>query len=399
METKVFTSRIKVLPEEEVPTTQSLDFSSIFNKANSSVEQNTVQQQTISSMIQNNLPRNASSVSNSAGNALLQQIQQATSSAPMTQYSSLTSDYNKQAAASIKSLVGISSTYNSSDLLPSSTQEIVNSDLLANSQSRHSQLQQSNLSNMAKQQKFKSMRPSKIPESAVEMPTNDQIAKLDVQFGGLEFGSDSLSFSLGNEVFQEPVGHVKGNKVATPSASTLLGGDTNYRQSNNMTDITNKSLSGGTNQVKNTVIGHQNLTAEALLDRASKSVGHYGQSNLVDIGKSSKDYSSLNSQNIQGGDNYKTTYSNESGYNSSYSNVTTSYSYTNSQTGNYYSNSFSANPTSNAPSTKLNLDNSQTKHYDVSTGQVTNVGTMGLVSTTNVLKNSLSASKFTIINQ
>lgn len=382
-----------MLPEEEVPTTQSLDFSSIFNKANSSVEQSAVQQQTISSMIQNNLPRNTS---NSAGNALLQQIQQATSSAPsMTQYSSLTSDYNKQAAASIKSLVGISSTYNSSDLLPSSTQEIVNSDLLANSQSRHSQLQQSNLSNIAKQHKFKSMRPSKIPESAVEMPTNDQIAKLDVQFGGLEFGSDSLSFSLGNEVFQEPVGHVKGNKVATGNASTLLGGDTNYRQSNNMTDITNKSLSSATNQVKNAVIGHQNLTAEALLDRASKSVGHYGQSNLVDIGK--KDFSSLNSQNLQG-DNFKTTYSNESAYNSSYSNVTTNYSYTNSQSSNYYSNSFSANPTSNPPSNKLNLDNSQNKHYDVSTGQVTNVGTMGLVSTTNVLKNSLSASKFTFIH-
>lgn len=369
---------------------------------------------TMSSIMSANISRPP----NVAGQTLLQHIQQSSSAqtSNLNQYS--LSQYTKQATESIKSLVGLtsSSTYNSTnaDLLSSNDRDLENS--LSGSQT-------ASLSN--KSSRMKVSRSSKIPESAVEMPSNDSIAALGVHFGTLEFGSDNSQFSLGNDsssVFQDAVSHVTKAKKSEPNSlqtSSMLAQttDASYRPptNSNINDGTNKAVSSS--MIQNSVLGHQSLTSDSLLDRNSKSsVGPYGQK-VLDRSNKTADYSSVSpQQTVNVSDitsTYKTTtYSSDPTYNSvaNYSTSTTgSYPYSSSsqtgygnQVGNYSSNfSGSAiNNHSNSSGQKLrDIDtNSQQKQYDVSNAIVTNsVGSLGLISnstvTTNVLKNTLPASE------
>jgi hypothetical protein len=418
METKVFTPSTKISEKDELnvreklssnlTSSQSTNLSQYMSKP-STVDSS---QPTMSSILSANISRNA----NVAGQTLLQQIQQSSSSqaSNLNQYS--LSQYTKQATESIKSLVGLtSSTYNSSnaDLLSSNDRDLDNS--LSSSQA-------SNLSNKASRMKV-TRSSSKIPESAVEMPSSDSITSLGFQFGTLEFGSDNSQFSLGNDssVFQDAVSHVtKAKKPESNSLSTssLLAqsSDATYRPSNTsmITDATNKVVSSSI--IQNSVLGHQSLASDSLLDRNNKStVNPYGQKVIDRSNKSAADYSSVTPpQNVNVGDitsTYKTTTYSDPTYNSvtNYATATTaSYPYSSSsQTGygnqvaNYSSNfaGVAINNHSNSSAQKLrDIDsNSQQKQYDVSNPMVSNVGSLGIISnstvTTNVLKNTLPASK------
>ncbi|CAG2101213.1 unnamed protein product [Medioppia subpectinata] len=391
METKVFTPSTKISEKEEMevrdhPSNQTSGLSQFMSKP--TVDAN----QSMSSLLSSNVSRNPNVA---AGQTLLHQIQQsnAAQNPALNQYSL---SYNKQATESIKSLVGLNSganfSANNADLLSNSDRDL---DSLSSSQP-------SGLSN--KTSRIKQTRPSKIPESAVEMPSNDTIAALGVHFGTLEFGSDQ--FSLGTD-FSDTVSHVNKAKKADanslPQSSMLSqSSESTYRPST--TSSIKDSNKGVSPIISNPVLGgHQSMASDSLLDRSNKSsVGQFAHKVLERNNKS--DYSSVPSQqNVNSADitsNYKNTYSSDTSYN--YSTTTpSSYSYSNSQSvygnpvvGNYSTNFSGTNigNTSNSSNQKLrDMDSgSQQKQYDVSNNSV---GSLGLNSTvtTNVLKNTLSA--------
>ncbi|XP_054160330.1 ubiquitin-associated protein 2-like [Oppia nitens] len=399
METKVFTPSTKISEKEEIEVRDKMSSKLSQNNQNpnltqfmpkSSVDSN---QQSMSSLLSANISRNANVA---AGQTLLQQIQQ--SNAGQTSSLNQFSHYNKQATESIKSLVGLtsSSNYNNnnSDLLSTNERDL---DSLTNPQ---------NISMTNKTARIKQTRPSKIPESAVEMPSNDTIAALGVHFGSLEFGSDSNQFSLSsdtNAVFQEAVSHVnkqKKSETNSLSSSSILtqSTDNTYRPSNtNINDSANKVVSSSI--IQNSVLGHQSLTGDTLLDHNKSSVGQYAHKVLDRTNKS--DYSSVSpQQTVSSTDitsNYKTTYSSDNTYNSSYSTTSSStYPYTNSQSYGNYSTNFSGTAignTSNSSNQKLrDMDtNPQQKQYDVTNNSVGSLGMINSTVTTNVLKNTLSA--------
>jgi hypothetical protein len=178
-----------------------------------------------------------------------------------------------------------------------------------------------------------------------------------------------------------------------------------------ITDATNKVVQSSI--IQNSVLGHQSLASDSLLDRSNKStVNPYGPKVIDRSNKPGADYSSVTPpQNVNVGDitsTYKTTTYSDPTYNSvtNYATATTaSYPYSSSsQTGygNQYSSNFAGvaiNNHSNSSAQKLrDIDsNSQQKQYDVSSPMVSNVGSLGIISnstvTTNVLKNTLPASK------
>lgn len=405
METKVFTASTKICEKEEMGVRESMSSKLTSQASNlsqfmakSGVESS---QPSMSSLLSANISRNPN-VTNVAGQTLLHQIQQSSAgqTPSLNQYSL---SYNKEATESIKSLVGLTSsaTFNSnnSDLLSTNEQDL---DSLTNAQT-------SSLSH--KGSRLKTSRTSKIPESAVEMPSNDTITALGVHFGTLEFGSESNQFSLGDNssVFQDAVNHVtKAKKPETNSLSTgsmlSQNSDNTYRPSTtNMNDSTNKVVSSAI--IQNSVLGHQSLTSDSLLDRNSKSSVGFAQK-VLDRNSKSNEYSAQ--QSVGASDmTYKSTYPSETNYNSNnYSTAANSagYPYSSNQSGygnqgvTNYSTNFSGTTIGNhstGSNQKLrDIDhNSQHKSYDVSN----TVGSLGLMSnstvTTNVLKNTLTASK------
>ena len=415
METKVFTPSTKISEKDEMGVRETIasklkgsqpsNLSQFMSKP--SVESS---QPSMSSLLSANISRNT----NVAGQTLLQQIQQSTAGQTQTlnQYSL---SYNKEATESIKSLVGLTSsaTYNSS-----------NADILSNNEQDLESLTNAQTSNMTNKSSRLKPRSSKIPESAVEMPSNDTMTALGVHFGTLEFGSESNQFSLGTDnspVFQDAVSHVTNSKKPDNSLSTSSmlsqGNDNTYRGPNASIDSSNKVVSSS--MIQNSVLG-QSLASDSLLERTTKSTVNQFAHKVLDRNNKS-DYPSVSpKQTVSGSDmssNYKNTYS-DSNYNSSnYSTPSSAYPYSSNsqsvygnQVANNYSTNFSGTTIGNhsgPTNQKLRDVDSVNQHktYDVSNTLVTNtVGSLGLISTvlnstvtTNVLKNTLSASELSYL--
>ncbi|XP_060594663.1 ubiquitin-associated protein 2-like isoform X2 [Ruditapes philippinarum] len=109
----------------------------------------------------------------------------------------------------------------------------------ASSVSQNAMLQQ-----RQKPQRSKLPPPSKIPASAVEMPGN-MMTTLDVQFGNLEFGSDSSAFSFGgNESVNSAFTSADSNSTSTVNDH---GGAT-VGQVQNLSKTSESLISGGLEQ-------------------------------------------------------------------------------------------------------------------------------------------------------
>ncbi|XP_021931148.1 protein lingerer isoform X2 [Zootermopsis nevadensis] len=93
--------------------------------------------------------------------------------------------------------------------------------------------------------------PSKIPQSAVEMPgdaINSSIGYLDVQFGGLEFGSETSSFETSSEQSKYP-SNVSGSVLdSLPSPRTTSNLDLSGTNQTSVLDTYSGTSSQKTNQ-------------------------------------------------------------------------------------------------------------------------------------------------------
>lgn len=291
-ETKVFTPSTSVqstVPEENTttPLSQSLDLVSLLHKQSSDATAN-------------GLP---SQQAGAVG-------QPPTGSSPGQNQFSL-SQYAQQAAESIKAAVGITSgmsnvssasavssqAYSSFPSAPPGVppSSLVQSTVDLQGTSLHQQLhqqatlmkqqqQQNVLPSRAKSQRPRIPPPSKIPESAVEMP-DDAITALDVQFGGLEFGTDSsFNFSgLSESGFQDSVGSNHLNSAASVHSGSVSSTSSVTNQANSLKDsyglsaashLTTKDLSqsSGLNSQK----GSDSMMLSSQNDRSKVSGPNYG---------------------------------------------------------------------------------------------------------------------------
>lgn len=223
METKVFTPSTKAVAEKESISditsnaSQGLNFSTLLSKQASEASSQHGQQP-ITSILGSNVPRSTSA--SSAGAALLQQLQQGVSSPSQINKFSL-SQYTKQATENIKSLVGIPPTSystNNQNMINTDTLESQVNELSSRQIESQNEVNQQGSLNSSKSQppRLQKMR-SKIPESAVEMPSNDSISALNVQFG-------ALPFDLGSEnskAFHDIVNHVKSSSIKSVPSGTI----------------------------------------------------------------------------------------------------------------------------------------------------------------------------------
>lgn len=445
METKVFTPSTKAMSKKDeinelvsntVSPTQGISFNSLLGKQTTETS-NQSDPQSMSSIL-------GSTSNTSAGVALLQQLQQQAASSQASQVNKFSlSQYTKQATENIKSLVGIpTTTFSSTNASIISTTNLDNQ--VSNLSSR-SQLQTSNdnqAANLAnsKPQRLSGKRPTKIPESAVEMPTNDSISSLNVQFG-------ALPFDLGPEtsnVFQDVVNHVTsksnqgvtGGQAAGGSSSLTSAALLNAAVSDNVFRRTDNSGTQSTDTkasnaasadlvLQNSVIGSQSIS-EVGLDPSKNSYGSKvldssrGKSNLYSNGQVQSQTSSSSDISTYKNASYPQTDSSSSYVSSmvSYGAVSTTAPYVYSSanqtvgaysTGTNYSSNFQPTTTthSSVSTQKIGMNDldttvtSQHKHsYDLqNVSNIAAAGSLGLVSnstvTTNVLKNSLTASKLT----
>lgn len=258
---------------------------------------------------------------------------------------------------------------------------------------------------------------SKIPEQAVEMPSSDSIGSLDVQFGALQFGTDTSAFSLGVEGFQDSFAQGKNITSNQQSVSsniaplTLTDTSDIYRSSSNSAiGDTSKVQNNSSPNVQSTVLGHQqSLGTESLIDSAKNAVSYGLQK---DSGKSSDTYSVQQQASANDLTSYKSgsyaSYGGASNY--SAASTTSNYPYSTSNSGysqvpTNYSGNFSGSSVHSAGSTQKitgTLDSTQQKHYESMTNpSLSNSGSFQVSSstvTTNVLRNSLSASKFIVLD-
>lgn len=213
METKVFTPSTKVIPEKDEIKEQTSKSSNHIN-----VEENS--QPTISSIISSNIKK-----SPSAGQAFIQRIQQQSQNSNLNQYNM---QFNsKHATESIKSLVGLSK-----------------NNMISND---HSLDNLSKTSQPTNQNRIKNQTmASKIPESAVEMPSNDGISNLSIHFGSIELGSNNFPLSSNDTSLFDSVGQSIAKKADNKNLSLLSTNssttETNYRTGDNSGNVTNKNL-------------------------------------------------------------------------------------------------------------------------------------------------------------
>lgn len=98
--------------------------------------------------------------------------------------------YNQQATESIKAAVGVGSAANSvTNSNYPVAQTVSSADASSVTTSKPIPAPQ-----RTKTPRVRVPPPSKIPESAVEMPEDSAVSSLEVQFGGLEFGTDTFDF-------------------------------------------------------------------------------------------------------------------------------------------------------------------------------------------------------------
>lgn len=275
-----------------------------------------------------------------AGAQLLQSLKQS----PNQQVQSSNALYNQSATESLKSLVGISAqTYTGT----------------SDQQNKSANPDPNSLS----QQSVKKV--TRIPSSAVEMPSNDPVTALGVQFGALDVNFD---------------GHVQ--------QQTNRG----YEQGRVAND---KSVSGQQSSILN--------PAPQVVDDRSKSF----VKSTIDAAKSTDLYHNSGQQQQSGqqvGDGFKTTpapgYGPTPGYSSGLSNASAPYNaYVNQQQGSYSQSVTNQVNYSNQGSNKSqqSLSGLRDFHDPSNSGQkYPDLHSSGFVSstqTTNVIKNSLPASK------
>lgn len=277
METKVFTPSSKVIPEkEETHSAQNAAAISYLSNKNEPANQ----QPTMSAILSGNLNKQRPSAS-TPGQALLQQIQQQSSTSQnsnLNQYA--LNQYSKQATESIKSLVGLSSNnmIAAGDMIGSSEHGLENN--LATKQSPQ----------LSSQNRIKvPNRNTKIPDSAVEMPSNDPIKNLALHFGSLEFGNNSFPISGADSNLFDSVSHTTGkkvdNKTLLPSSSDASNANSNFRTGNSsnagkpilqnpvLTQSLNESILNADHRDKNLNQNHYN--SKAGLDRKSNDYMSY----------------------------------------------------------------------------------------------------------------------------
>ncbi|KAH9378130.1 hypothetical protein HPB48_004270 [Haemaphysalis longicornis] len=144
------------------------------------------------------------------------------------------SGFNQQATESIKAAVGVgssspASTLTNSGSYPSHSQPVAASPADAPVPSKPAPAPQ-----RTKTPRVRVPPPSKIPESAVEMPEDSAVTSLDVQFGGIEFGTDTFDFGATDgpvpvSTSQPPsmppgLGHGEQQAAAVPSSTPYLDG-------------------------------------------------------------------------------------------------------------------------------------------------------------------------------
>ena len=434
METKVFTPSTKTISEKDeliAEQNKSVNHNTSqaspqlsFVTSNKGEESAQPQQPTMSAILSGSVKRPTPAT---AGQALLQQIQQQ-SSAPQNLNQYNLSQYSKQATESIKSLVGLSSGNIISNELISSNDHQQSHQLENNSTHVPKQPIQSLNQQQQSRLKVQNQRSSKIPETAVEMPSNDPISNLSVHFGSLEFGTNSFSIgandsNLFDSVTQNTNSKQEGKNMPLLSSNNDTTSNSNYRSSNsNVVTQANKSILQSS--VLSQGLNDSILTADHRNDKPLNS-------NVYSSNKQQMERKNDYMSNMA----YKQSYaSNENAYSSAYqasvpaSNVGY-YSNTNQPFGNsgpasqslmasnaygstYNSNNVSANATNNSQhvSKIRDIDNSvsqqqviassasaSNKPYDASG---VGTGSLSLMSnstvTTNVLKNTLSASMFTV---
>ncbi|KAL3285848.1 hypothetical protein HHI36_000368 [Cryptolaemus montrouzieri] len=204
--------------------------------------------------------------------------------------------------------------------------------------------------------------PSKIPASAVEMPgdLNSSIGYLDVQFGAMDFMSDSSSFDgVVDAKYGQANSASMDNSVPTPTANLDL---TNTNQNSNLDAYSPKSnaqssissaLTQNLPSVENIptsehVSGAGNYSVSSRTSAANAAAQSSTPQAVLDINKQadSHSYSQSSTYNAYQSKNYNSTYNASQTTTSSYQPTN---SYVNSQTGSYntpsantYQNSYSS---------------------------------------------------------
>lgn len=399
METKVFTPSTKVMPEKDevlsepnkalnhnTSTASMPTYMSNKNEGNS--------QPTMSAILTGNIKRTSPAT---AGQALLQQIQQQSSASQnsnLNQYS--LSQYSKQATESIKSLVGLSSNNIISGDMMSSNEHSLDNNL---SQASKQSSQTSNQNRM----KVQNTRTSKIPDSAVEMPSNDPIKNLELHFGSLEFGNNSFPLSSADSNIFDAVNQNSSKKVdksILPQSNNSTSSNSNFRTANSNNANNNKPI------LQNPVIP-QSLN-DSLLNadhRNEKSLNsnHYNPGKPT-LDRKTNDYMSY--KPYSGNDNSYSAYPSTTNV-AYYSNTNQAIPFgmstsvvTQSLIGNnVYSSTYNANnkirDMDNSVQQVAISSVSASKPYDATTTVGASLSLMSNSTvTTNVLKNTLSASKF-----
>ncbi|XP_021931150.1 protein lingerer isoform X4 [Zootermopsis nevadensis] len=128
--------------------------------------------------------------------------------------------------------------------------------------------------------------PSKIPQSAVEMPgdaINSSIGYLDVQFGGLEFGSETSSFETSSEQSKYP-SNVSGSVLdSLPSPRTTSNLDLSGTNQTSVLDTYSGTSSQKTNQpgIASALTQNQKVTSSAAVYPTNQSQMSYASSGTV----------------------------------------------------------------------------------------------------------------------
>ncbi|KAI1283156.1 Ubiquitin-associated protein 2 [Halotydeus destructor] len=356
-------------------------------------------------------PLNFSSVlagSNRPGRDLLQSLQQPQQAPPVVapqqqqqsssvvpnQAGQYTQSYtnqsfvNKQAADSIKNLVGISTAgYSNAAALGQSQGRQDKAADQSKAQTRYGQQQQ--------------RKPGRIPESAVEMPTSDSISSLGVQFGALDFGNDANVFAglQGSDVSTN-YDHLSKTPVKNTPASQGIsergsgGGSMPTRSTLNPYRPQGVDQTKTSDLLKNMSQG-LNQPDTGALSSVNNNKGGYASNKGLDsankndlYGQSSNQGSDLNS--------YKVPYNPAGSYGAgNYAGAAAAagppyvYSTAGPGYGSIYGNSVYQGPKN--LSLKDNLDTNQAKSQSVGYDLHSAAGLVNSTMTTNVLKNSLSA--------
>lgn len=433
METKVFTPSSKTIPEkdETVAEQKSVNHNNAsqaspqLSFASASKPEETAQpkQPTMSAILSGSIKRTPPAT---PGQALLQQIQQQQSNAQqnsnLNQYN--LSQYSKQATESIKSLVGLSPNIISNDLI-SSNEHSLDSNL---SQVQKQQQQPTVQTNQQNRLKVQNQR-SKIPESAVEMPSNDPISNLSVHFGSLEFGTN---FSIGgandSNLFDSVAQNASSKQQQQDTKNLNLLSNDNSANANASYRSANANQQANKSMLQTSVftqsLNEPNLNSD---HRNDKQLNANYSANKQQHMERKNEYMNMSS--------YKQSYTNDNAYSSAYQSsapVAPNVGYYSSASqvtpfgnsgpasqslmaGNAYNatyNNASGNSANTQNVSKIrDMDNSvsqqqvaansvtaSNKPYDAASSVGTSLSLMANSTvTTNVLKNTLSASMFIVI--